>query len=220
MVADGGAAMTLATSSPGILGGGGDVQSVAVSLASSAGWTARTGAFSGSASINTTAQQIELACTVAGPQVFASIGRAPPSSAPIVDYRARLSSLVSGGGSNDLASMQVADALAQTVLVGVEIRADNTARTITASAAGTAVAVASVAGGQGWARMVLAGSLARCYVGVGSGGSAPTSWTDLGTVTLASGHLAPWAYLLCQANRGSATNLTATWTSISYAEIA
>ena len=203
-----------------VYGGGGDVQSVAVSLASSAGWTARTGAFSGSASVNTTAQQIELGCTVAGPQVFASIGRAPPSSAPIVDYRARLSSLVSGGGASDLASLQVADALAQTVLIGVEIAANNTARTITASAAGAAVSIASVAGGQGWARMVLSGSLARCYAGVGSGGSEPTSWTDLGTVTLASGHSAPWVYLLFQANRGTATNLTATWTSISYAEIA
>ena len=196
------------------------VTTTSVSLASATGWTARTGAFSGSASVNTTSQQIELGCTVAGPQVFASIGRAPPSSAPIIEYRARLSSLVSGGGASDLASLQVADALAQTTLVGVEILADNTARTITASAAGTAVAVASVAGGQGWARMVLSGSLARCYAGVGSGGSQPTSWTDLGTVTLASGHLAPWLFLLFQANRGTSTDLTATWTSISYAEIA
>ena len=109
--------------------------------------------------------------------------------------------------------------ISQTVLVGVEILADNTARTITASATGTAVSVASVAGGQGWARMVLAGSIARCYAGVGSGGSEPTNWTDLGTVALSSVHLAPWVYLLFQCNRGTATNLTATWTSISYVEL-
>ena len=58
-------------------------------------------------------------------------------------------------------------------------------------------------------------ALAGGVGGLGAAGAQPTSWTPLGVVTT-PGPIAPWAYALFQAGRGSGSDITAQWESIAY----
>lgn len=191
----------------------------AVSLASSSGWTARGGAGSGTATVNTGAGKLDLSCVAGSSEVFAAIGHAPWSAEPVVDLRARLSAWSGDASTAHYALMQVADALAATVSLGVQVFGDSTVKAIAyysgGSHNGAAVSVPSILGGQGWVRLVLRGGTARCYAGVGSGGAEPTSWTDLGEVA-APVPVAPWALVVAQAGRASGGNVSASWTSLRY----
>lgn len=186
-----------------------------VSLASSAGWTARGGAGSGTASVNTGAERIDLSCVSGSGEVFASIGHAPWSLEPVVEICARLSSFSGGGTSAHYAAVYLANALAQGVYVSVELRDDDTARATSSAGNGAALPIVGLTAGEGWARIRTNGSGATLYAGVGSGGAKPTEWTCLGTVTI-SGAVAAWAYAIFQAGRASGSDVSAQWSSISY----
>lgn len=184
-------------------------------LASATGWTARGGAGSGTATINTGSQRVDLSCVGPG-EAFASIGHAPWSTEPTIDYRARLSLFTATADTAHYALAAVVDALAQAIFLGVQILGNDTAQAIaTGAGSGAAVPVAGITGGQGWARFVISGNAATCYAGVGAAGAQPTSWTPLGVVTT-PGPIAPWAYALFQAGRGSGSGITAQWESIAY----
>jgi hypothetical protein len=192
-------------------------EAVPVDLTDDTGWTARGGAGSGTATINTGSERIDLSCSSGAGEAFASIGREPWSTAATIDIRARLALFTASADADHYALTHVADALAQAVYAGVNIKGNNTAMLESSTGNGSPISVASLTGGQGWARIVVRGTLFRCYVGVGSGGAQPTSWTDLGSTTI-TGTRPTWPIVLYQCGRGAGGDTTVQWSTISYTE--
>ena len=188
-------------------------------LASATGWDARVGVGAGTASVNTGSQRIDLSCLASGVELFASIGHAPWSTEPTVDYRARLSLFTADADTSHYALACIGDALAQTVFFGVQVFGDDTAAAVSYYSAaphdGAARSVAGITAGQGWVRFVISGNLATCYAGVGSAGEQPASWTALGVVSVPT-PVAPWVYVIFQAGRSAGSDIVARWESIAY----
>ena len=192
---------------------------VPVSLASATGWSTRNGeGSSGTSSVNTGTQSLDLACTSAGSQVYTTIGRAPWAAPPTFDVRARISAF-SSALSGDSVQMFVCDALAASITLGAQVNGNDTCTAFSSSGnPATTVTVAGAGDGQGWFRIVVkCGLNATAYVGIGSGGAEPTSWTNVGSVQLAAGGRVTWPFIAFQMNRNSGSgNVSATITSITY----
>ena len=188
-------------------------------LTSSSGWTTRNGeGSSGTSSVNTGTQSLDLACTSAGSQVYTTIGRAPWAAPPTFDVRARISAF-SSALSGDSVQMFVCDALAASITLGAQVNGNDTCTAFSSSGnPATTVTVAGAGDGQGWFRIVVkCGLNATAYVGIGSGGAEPTSWTNVGSVQLAAGGRVTWPFIAFQMNRNSGSgNVSATITSITY----
>ena len=190
-----------------------------VSLASSSGWTTRNGeGGSGTSSVNTGTESLDFTCTSAGSQVYTTIGRAPPASPPIFDLRSRISAF-SSSSSGDSLSMGVGDALASSIYLNVSITGNDNCSAFSSSGnPGSTVSVVGAGDGQGWFRLVvIAGQQAAAYIGIGSAGAEPTTWTPVGYVQLAAGGRSAWPFIVWQLNRsGVSGNVTASVTSIRY----
>lgn len=188
---------------------------VPVSLAVSTGWTTDANG-TATAVINTGASTIDLTVPAGGN--YARAGHAPWTNERM-DLRTRVVTLSGGGTSADFVQMAVGDALGASAYMLVRIRDNDTAVVeVDGPTVSTATAViAGLSGGQGWFRLVVDGLTARAYVGVGSAGAEPTSWTAAG-VMVRTGTTArvPWAFVIFQVNRGGAGTVTAVLSTIVY----
>lgn len=190
---------------------------VAVDLSSGTGWTQLAGP-GASAVVDTGAESI--VCTVPSgggpPHLYAVLSRATPGDALWVDVRARIRGWTDGGSPR---AADIGDVMLITggVFAGARVLGDGTVLARTDAGAGTAVAVAGILGGQGWVRVVLLGTSAVVYAGVGSGGAQPTTWTPVGSARLSAAVNPPLATLRVDAERTSAGGapLVVTWGDIS-----
>lgn len=182
-----------------------------VSLASASGWTYDTVGSGSTAIVNTGAQTIDLATGSSG--VVSRAGRAVPWSSLQVSVRARLSATNASTSAHEVAIF-LSSSVTGGDVVGAIVYGDGTVKAAADSGSGGAVSVASILGGQGWARLDVIGGTVAVYAGVGSAGAEPTSWTPIGSIVRAVGSRVPWEVVRMQLNASVAK--TASWDSIRY----
>lgn len=189
------------------------VSATSVSLASSGAWTGDVH-IGGNASVDTGSLHLDLQVATAGGGVYARIGRAPWAAPPTLDVRCRVKSFSSADASDSL-QMLFGDALGATTTMGVQVRGTGAVTAFSDSGSpASAVTVASITGGQGWLRLVIQGTRATAYAGVGSGGAEPSSWTCVGHLQRGAGGRIAWPWINWQLNRGSSGSISATVDSI------
>ena len=194
-----------------------------ISLASSSGWTDGSGAGT-TATIDTASQEVDLEYPVAaGNGLNAYQHHAAYWTLGAIEVRARLRTMTGPAHVDHRAGIYLSGAWPGAAdYSAVEIALDGTARVRSSAGDGAWIAVANLLAGQGWVRVVRDGGTVRGYVGTGSGGAPPTTWTYLGAVTTsgvctaaAVGYIAP---LLGSAG-ARASDVLASWGDLAWREL-
>lgn len=174
---------------------------VAVTLASSSGWTT---SVVGSSSATGWTGSVVLA-TGSSANDYVATGRVVPEDAQAVEVLARISATTASASDHLVSLVLGSDTTVASRTASVSVTVTGAGVVSVASDGGsvTGVSVAGVLGGQGWLRLVVRGGNAQAWAGVGSGGALPTSWTPVGSVS--RGNSAPWAYAILQAYTLSGT---------------
>lgn len=176
-----------------------------VSLASASGWTATLGT-GASGSVNTSTQQLDFSVPSGGapPDLYSLLTRSTPVDSVAVDVRCHIASWDDGStpSANDFVEMLLINATPE--FFGVRITGTETVIARRTTTGFSPVSATGILGGEGWLRLLVVGTTATTYFGIGASGASPTSWTPIYSMRLASDNSLPLSTLRFSAERAAA----------------
>lgn len=176
-----------------------------VSLASGSGWTATLGT-GASGSVNTSTEQLDFSVPSGGapPNLYSLLTRTTPVDSVAVDVRCRVASWDDGSthSANDFVEMLLINATPE--FFGVRITGTETVIARRTTTNFSPVSATGILGGNGWLRLLVVGTTATTYFGIGTGGASPTSWTPVYSMRLASDNSLPLSTLRFSTERAVA----------------